>query len=153
MYIAWLLSSLLLTSEALPASPEPLSFKEFFEPSARALQPTARLLGLRGKRVRLVGYMAQMDMPPKGGFYLCGSPVLATEAGGGTADLPPDAVLVVVRSAQGKALAHIPRPLEVTGVLELGFQAAEDGRASMIRVVLDPPAAGAPPSPPPSHPR
>ncbi len=85
--------------------------------------------------------MAQMESPPKGGFYLCPSPVLVTEAGGGTADLPPDAVLVVVRSAKGKELAHIQRVLEVTGVLELGPQVDEDGRVSKIRIVLEGPAA------------
>lgn len=124
--------------------PEPLSFREFFEMSPQGLEPSARLRSLVGKRVRLVGYMAQMEWPPKGGFYLCASPTLATEAGGGTADLPPDAVLVVVRSAMGKELAHIQRPLEVTGVLELGPQVDEDGRVSRTRIVLDGPPPGLP---------
>ena len=125
------------------APPVPLSFREFFEPAPQGLAPSARLQRLVGKRVRLIGYMAQMEAPPKGGFYLCSSPVLATEAGGGTADLPPDAVLVVVRSAKGKEVAYIPRPLEVTGVLELGPRVDEDGRVSRIRVVLDGPAPSA----------
>jgi len=122
------------------APPVPLAFPEFFDPSPQGLEPSVRLRGLAGKRVRLIGYMARMELPPKGGFYLCPSPVLVTEAGGGTADLPPDAVLVVARSAKGKELAHIQRVLEVTGVLELGPQVDEDGRVSRIRIVLEGPA-------------
>jgi hypothetical protein len=123
----------------LAPAAEPLSFHEFFEPSAQELRPSARLLNLNGKRVRLIGYMAQMDDPPKGGFYLCGSPVFAAEGGAGTADLPPDAVLVVVKSAQGQALAHMPRLLEVTGVLDIGPLVDEGGRVSRIRILLDGP--------------
>jgi hypothetical protein len=147
------LFGLFAAAEVVPApTPEPLSFREFFEPGARSLKPSARLLALEGKRVRLVGYMARMEMPPQGGFYLCSSPVLATEGGGGTADLPPDAVLVLVRSAAGKELGHIPRPLEVTGTLELGPSEDQEGRVSMIRILLEGPPVPVP-SPPPSSPR
>lgn len=119
--------------------PEPIAFTEFFDPapSRRGLKPSARLLGLEGKRVRIVGFMAQMEAPPRGGFYLCAQPVFATEAGGGTADLPPDAVLVLVHSASGKELELVRGPLEVTGVLELGSREDEDGRVSLIRIILD----------------
>jgi hypothetical protein len=82
--------------------------------------------------------------------------VLASEGGGGTGDLPPDAVWVVVRSARGKQLAHIRRPLEVTGVLELGSQVDEAGRVSMIRILLDGPSSvikSAGGRPAPSHKR
>ncbi|HVO11355.1 MAG TPA: hypothetical protein VMX54_11495 [Vicinamibacteria bacterium] len=138
---ALLLVGLLLASEAAAVPPPvPLSFREFFEPSPRELRPSARLLSLAGKRVKLVGFMAEMESPPTGGFYLCAAPVTATEAGGGTADLPPDAVFVVVKSAAGKPLQHIARPLEVTGVLELGPVTHEDGRVSSLRVLLDGPA-------------
>lgn len=145
------IAALLVLAPASPpaAPPAPLSFREFFAPSPRGLKPSTRLLSLDGKRVRLTGFMAQMESPPKGGFYLCAFPVFAAEGGGGTADLPPDAVLVVVRSAQGKELEHIPRPLEVTGVLELGARVDEEGRVSRIRILLDgpvPPAAA--PDPP-----
>ena len=66
MYAPVLLVGLLLLSDAAPSpAPEPLSFHEFFESSASALRPSARLLALVGKRVRLVGYMARMESPPK----------------------------------------------------------------------------------------
>src|SRR5262245_52633987 len=131
---------LLASPEAKPqVPPEALAFSEFFDPapSRRGLKPSARLLSLEGKRVRMVGYMAQMEAPPKGGFFFCARAVVADEAGGGTADLPPDAVLVLVSTAAGKELELVRGPLEVTGVLELGSREDEDGRVSRIRIILD----------------
>jgi hypothetical protein len=119
------------------AEATPLSFQELLEPSPRELVPTAKLLSLQGKRVRLVGYMARMESPPKGAFYLAPHPVSCDEAGGGTADLPPDAVRVVVRSAAGQVIPWVPRALEVTGTLELGPLADEEGRVSSVHLVLD----------------
>jgi hypothetical protein len=133
------LAVLLAPSPEATLSPESLSFSEFFDASPTALQPSRRLLSLVGKRVRLVGHMARMESSPKGGFYLCAFPTLITEGGGGTADLPPGAVLVVVGSAEGKELAHIPGPLEVTGILEIGPRADEEGRVSRIRILLEGP--------------
>jgi hypothetical protein len=133
---------LFLAPEPKPAPPpETIAFPEFFDPgpSRRGLKPSARLLGLEGKRVRMVGFMAQMEVPPKGGFFLCAAPVFAGEGGGGTADLPPDAVFVIVQSASGKELELVRGPLEVTGVLELGSRVDEDGRVSRIRIILEKP--------------
>ena len=115
----------------------PLSFQDLFQNSPRELVPTAKLLSLQGKRVRLVGHMARMESPPKGAFYLAPHPVSCDEAGGGTADLPPEAVRVVVRSSAGQAIPWVPRVLEVTGILELGPLDDGEGRVSSIRLVLD----------------
>jgi len=124
----------------------PLLFREFFEPAAGELKPSAKLLTLNGKRVRLVGFMAQMENPPRGAFYLCPRPVFCDEAGGGTADLPAEAVRVIVRSAKGKEIALLSRALEVTGILEVGNRTEEDGHVSAIRLILDSPQ-NLPPSP------
>jgi hypothetical protein len=124
---------------AAGAEATPLSFQEMFESSPRELVPTAKLLSLQGKRVRLVGHMARMESPPSGAFYLAPHPVFCDEAGGGTADLPPEAVRVVVRSAKGQVIPWVPRALEVTGTLELGPFADEEGRVSSLRLVLDRP--------------
>jgi hypothetical protein len=120
-----------------------LAFREFFEPTPRELRPTAKLLALEGSRVRLVGFMVRSEEPPTGGFFLCPFPVFATEAGGGTADLPPETVFVVVPSAAGRAVPYTPQPVVVEGVLELGRRAGEDGHVSSIQVVVDPPVPGA----------
>ena len=119
----------------LPA--QDLAFREFFEPTSRELRPSARLLSLEGRRVRLVGFMTRSEEPPAGGFFLCPFPVVATEAGGGTADLPPETVFVVVPSAAGREIPWTPRPVAAEGVLELGSRAGENGQVSSIRVVLD----------------
>ena len=128
------------TPATTPATtPVPLEFREFFEPSAPELKPSAKLLGLSGKRVRLVGFMAQMEKPPTGVFYLCSHPVYCDESGGGTADLPIEHVRVIVRKSQGKAIPFISRPVEVTGILEIGNREEDDGTISAIRLILDGP--------------
>lgn len=117
---------------------ETLDLREIFEPGP-VLEPSARATRLAGKRVRMVGFMAHMELPPKGAFYLVPRPVHADEAGGGTADLPPQTVLVISRSAAGRQVPHIEGAVEVTGTLELGNRADEEGRVSAIRLVLDGP--------------
>jgi len=120
-----------------------LSFKEFFEASPRELKPSQKLLSLNGKRVRMVGYMARMERVVPGAFYLVPHPVMCDEEGGGTSDLPVENVLVLVRSAKDREIAFIPRPVEVTGILEVGNREEKDGRVSAIRLTLDGPPAKA----------
>ena len=116
-----------------------IEFREFFDSDAGKLKPSAKLLGLQGRRARLVGFMAQMEQPPSGVFYLCPMSVYADESGGGTADLPVGSVRVIVRSAKGKKIPFIARPIEVMGILEVGAQAEEDGTVSSVRLILDAP--------------
>ena len=117
----------------------PIAFKEFLVPSDRELKPSAKLLGLNGKRVRIEGYMAKMEEPIGGGFYLCPRPTFCDEEGAGTADIPPQAVRVLVRGAKGRPLKFVAQPLVVTGILELGSKTEADGQISQIRLVLDRP--------------
>ncbi|HEX7624318.1 MAG TPA: hypothetical protein VF400_12155 [Anaeromyxobacteraceae bacterium] len=118
------------------AAAELLAFDELLEKGTRfAFSRRARALD--GKRVRLAGFMVEMELPPRGAFYLVPRPLLADESGGGTADLPPQAVRVVVRSSPGEAIPFVARPSEVTGVLVLGNAVDEEGRVSAIRLVLD----------------
>jgi hypothetical protein len=159
MDIAVALVSLLATAPSMDGAPKPprqtrgssasapsapnsaavLSFKEFFEASPRELKPSEKLLSLNGKRVRMVGYMARMERMVPGAFYLVPHPVTCDEEGAGTSDLPVENVLVLVRSAKNREIAFIPRPLEVTGILEVGNREEEDGRVSAIRLTLDGP--------------
>jgi hypothetical protein len=120
-----------------------IEFREFFEADTGELKPSAKLLSLNGRRARLVGFMAQMEQPPSGAFYLCPTPVYADESGGGTADLPVGSVRVIVRSAKGKKIPFIARPIEVTGILEVGPQTEEDGTVSSVRLILDAPQESA----------
>jgi hypothetical protein len=45
-----------------------LAFRDFFEPMTRELKPSAKLLNLNGKHVRITGFMAQMEEAPRGAF-------------------------------------------------------------------------------------
>lgn len=137
--------TLTLTLAAVLAAPPqgttptavPLSFRELFEPSGRELKPSPHLQALSGQRVTLVGFMVKMEIPPRGGFYLTPDPVDADESGGGTADLPPSAVFVIVRSNAGEVLPWVPRRLQVTGVLDVSPRPEEDGRTTFLRLTLD----------------
>jgi len=146
------LSLTILGASPLPTdAPVPLAFSELVRPTSKELVPTAKLLSLKGKRVRITGFMAKMEFPSKGGFWLTQSPVTCDEAGAGTGDLPPNANFVVVRSLTGETAPFTPRPLEVTGVLDVGYRAEPDGRATHIRVTLDrledTPTTASPPPP------
>ncbi|HSP19230.1 MAG TPA: hypothetical protein VLQ79_06945, partial [Myxococcaceae bacterium] len=52
----------LLGGNPAAAAPVPLSFSELVRPTSTALVPTGKLLSLRGKRVRLTGFMAKMEL-------------------------------------------------------------------------------------------
>lgn len=120
-----------------------LRLAELLEQDGGALRPSARAAALSGRRVHLDGFMAQMEEPPGGGFWLVPRPLECDESGDGTGDLPPTAVFVVVRSAGDRAVAFRPGLLSVTGVLELGARAGPDGRVSSIRLLLDGPPRAA----------
>jgi hypothetical protein len=63
--------------------------------------------------------MVLMEQAPAGGFWLCPSAVFQDESGGGSGELPPNAVFVQVRGAGKKAVAFLAGPLTVTGKLYL----------------------------------
>jgi hypothetical protein len=112
-----------------------LAFDDFFEKGKLSLTPTPTLAAANGKRVRMVGHMARMEIPPSDGFYLVRKSLDCDEAGGGTADLPPDAVRVVMTRRAG-AMQFVPGLVEVQGRLELGYKEHPDGTVSQIRVIL-----------------
>ena len=118
--------------------PAPLAFKEFFDPSVSNLKPSEKLEALNKRRVELVGFMAQMEDELEGSFYLAPRPVFCDEEGGGNADLPPEAVLVIVPFRSHQRISFVPGLLEVTGVLELGNKEV-NGQVSRIRLIMDQP--------------
>lgn len=143
------LSVLLIAAPARPPA-TPLAFAELFTPTSRELRPSDKLRALVGQRVELTGFMAKMELPPRGGFWLTPAPVVCDEAGAGTGDLPPHALFVVVRSHEGRAVPWAPRALRVTGVLEVGHRVEPDGGTTHVRLILDrlPDPAGRPARPP-----
>jgi hypothetical protein len=122
-----------------------LKFSDFFEISGSQLRPSSRLVSLRGRRVRIQGYMARMEEPLEGAFYLCPRPVYCDESGGGTADLPVETVLVIVNSAKGKRIQYLAHSIEVVGLLEIIEPGREAAPGSRIRLTLDEPVDRRPP--------
>jgi hypothetical protein len=51
----------------LAAPPAALQFSDLLEPWG-PLRPSAKVLSLEGKRVRIEGFMARMEVPPRGAF-------------------------------------------------------------------------------------
>ena len=131
--------------------PETLTFREL-APASASERFSERVARLAGQPIRIVGYMAHfLEDPPKGMFYLCPLPVSLDEGGAGTGDLPPDHIRVSVPALAAQPLPFLPRPLEVTGVLDLGYREETDGSVSWIRLTVDWPPAGQ--SPKPSDPK
>jgi hypothetical protein len=130
-----------------PAGPRPtagrgadryvqIGFDDLLQATSSGIAPTAKLLAANGKRVRVVGFMAQMERPPSDGFYLTRRPLFCDEGGGGTGDLPPDAIRIQVVAARSTGVPFIPGPIEIIGVLQLGAKEHLDGGVSHVRILL-----------------
>jgi len=126
------------TPEGLRIEAPRLELGELVRPGAKP-GPSAKARALQNQRVRLVGFMVQLEDPPRGAFYLAARPVRCDEGGAGTGDLPPDAVRVVVRSAAAEEIPFYPGAVEVTGVLVIGAETDDEGRPSYFRLILDRP--------------
>jgi hypothetical protein len=114
-----------------------VTFREFLAPSSTELKPSDKLRRLQGQRVRIVGFMAEMEHMPEGYFYLCARPIFCDESGGGIGELPVDAVRVVVRASRGKPIKFVPQPIEIHGVLELGGQSEMEPDSWAVRLLTD----------------
>jgi hypothetical protein len=132
------------TLPSLPADIAELKFRDFFVMPAgpRGLEMTPKLLALDGKRVRILGYMAQQEDPHPGFFMLTPVPVNVAEASDGMADdlLPATLFVYLPPSQANNVAAHQPGLLVLTGTLGVGNREEGDGRFSMVRLQLDAPS-------------
>lgn len=139
-----------------------LAFRDFFKTPVGpyGLEMTDTLKALNGKKVRVVGFMVKEDL------HACSSCVpdgakmtpaqLARQATvpgrimltphrstvakwhfGLCDDLPPQTVFITIPEMQGKIIQYRPEPLLLIGTLSVGNQTEEDGRISIVRIVLD----------------
>ena len=130
------------TLPPLPAGVAELKFSEFFvQPvGPLGLELTEKLRGLEGRRVRILGYMAQQAGPPPGGFLLTPFAVKVCDHDNRLAeDFPASAVLVSVPTLRGEPVPYAPGLMLLTGRLTTGNRAEPDGRISLVRLALDPP--------------
>lgn len=126
-----------------PAEPTAirLEFSEILAEGPGPLHVSDRVTRANGQRVRIAGFMAEMELPLASGFYLTRTPVSCDEGGGGLGDLPPDAIRVVSRAPGSPGSVplvapHVPGPIEVVGILDLGPKEEPDGTVSRIRIYV-----------------
>jgi hypothetical protein len=155
-----ILSMLLLTagcahgpSPASLAVPE-LKLGDFFKRpvGSRGLEPTAELLAMRDKRVRVQGYMVKEEDSLPGLFMLTPVPVNLAELADGPSDFLPPATLFVhlPEPAATQIAAYRPGIWTVTGTVQLGARNEPNERVSYVRLLADDAAtiltpAGSPP--------
>lgn len=113
-----------------------LDFAELYAFGPRAPELTAKVLGLHGKRVTMVGFMVALERPVKGGFFVSPYPAGSDESGGGRGDLPPTSVLVLPKVAVDQEVAFVPGALEISGILDVGNREHE-GEPSTIRLLVE----------------
>lgn len=120
-----------------------LAFGDLFGPVGdRGLEFSAKLRGLEGRPVRLIGCMVRETARTPGGFLLASHPATAESRGSCAADaVPASAVQVVLAGAPARPVPYRPGWLALTGRIELGPRVESDGRNSFVRLVLDPEAS------------
>jgi hypothetical protein len=148
---AFLALALFLSSAAeeapktAPPEPTRIELAKLYASTGRGARVAPEIEALRGRRVRVLGFMARMEDAPKGAFYLTRHPVEAEEGGAGTGDLPPGALRVEVPRLAGEEVAWIPGVVEAIGTLEVSRAEDREGRVSWLRVVVDGPRLPAAP--------
>ena len=124
----------------LPTAIE-LSFKDFYKSPVgpMGLEPTQKLLSLKGKRVHLQGYMVVEEEPTPGLFMLTSLPVNIPEKEDGPSDNLPGATVFVhmPKADANKVLAHRTGLWDLEGTLELGGKEEANGRISYVRLLID----------------
>ncbi|NQX01927.1 hypothetical protein HQ447_14820 [bacterium] len=129
----------------LPALPEgvvELGFQEFFQNPVgpRGLEPSAKLLSLSGKRVRILGFVAEMKRDNKRNIIFAPVPLKPQPEEYGLADeIPAAHVLVTIPGDPDTQVPLVPGALLLTGTLAVG-NSTKDGETSFVRMLLDPSA-------------
>lgn len=134
--IATLCSGITLADEV-----RELSFRDFYRMpiGPEGLQPSEKLLQLRGKTVHIIGYMVHEENPTRGIFLLAPQPVSLADVEDGPADdLPATVITAHMPDADAQQVLPYRAGLwELTGKLELGNAEENNGRVSYVRLVLD----------------
>ena len=130
----------------LPEGVQDLDFREFYQMPVgpRGLEPSAKLLSLDGRRVRILGYAGEMERADKRQLVFAAVPLKPQpEEYGLCDDIPGVHVLVTVPGNPDEQARLAPGPLLLTGVLSVGTY-AKGGETSFVRLLLDPPAEQTP---------
>jgi hypothetical protein len=125
----------------LPEGVTDLRFDEFYKMPVgdRGLEPTEKLLSLNGKRVRIGGYMADMQLRGNRQMIFAPVPLKAQPLEYGQADdIPASHVLVRVPGNAAERVPFTPGLMLLTGRLTVGGRSL-DGENAFVRLLLDPP--------------
>jgi hypothetical protein len=120
-----------------------LKFSEFFlnPVGPTGLQLTDKLKDLKGRRVRILGYMVRRENKIPGTFLLTAIPVQLHEDHYGLGDDLPAATLVVTDPVnRDNVIQHTAGLIVLSGILDVGNREESDGRISVVRLTLDSPA-------------
>ena len=124
----------------LPEGVEEISFQEFYQlpVGPRGLEPSAKLLSLNGKRVRILGFMGEMRRADKRNIIFAPMPLEPQpEEYGLCDDIPATHVLVTVPGNPDETIPYSAAPMLLTGVLSLGT-GSNDSETSFVRMLLTP---------------
>lgn len=123
---------------SLPPGIEQLKFGEFYQSpiGSHGLTPSKRLQELRGKKVRILGFMVEQASYARDYFLMTAVPLSLDEEHFSN-DLPPASLLVKLKPGANEKVVFSPYPLLLTGTLEIGHAEETDGRTSHLRLVLD----------------
>lgn len=127
----------------LPDGVEELGFHEFFQNPVgpRGLEPSARLLSLNGKRVRILGFVAEMERSSKRDIIFAPLPLKPQPEEYGLADeIPATHVLATIPGNPDEQVPLVAGPLLLTGTLSVG-NPAQGSEFSFVRLLVDSPAA------------
>jgi len=132
-FLAVLLVLFSVTSAPLLAT-DTIAFGEFYKQSVLGIKLTPKLVGLAGKQVTVVGFMAPPLRATGNFFVLTRQPVSLCPFCNSDADWPADILVVYLKEDQ--TFIQRNRPLAVTGRLEVGSYTDQGtGFVSQVRLV------------------
>jgi hypothetical protein len=115
-----------------------LHFVDLIENRQSGPEISVKARSAHGRPVRMVGYMAHLELAPSDGFYLSPTPVYGDEMGAGTGDLPLTSVRVYL-DPMPKALPDVEGLVAVEGTFELGPKEDPDGSVTHFRLLVHSP--------------
>ncbi len=130
-----------LSLPVLPAGVEEIRFDEFFKSPVgpRGLEPSEKLLAMNGKRVRILGYVGEIERTMKRDVIFAPLPLKPQPEEYGLADeIPAAHVLVTIPGNPAVQVPFQSGALLLTGTLSVGNSTA-DGETSFVRMLLDAP--------------
>ena len=106
----------------LPAGVEELKFADFFQPIGRmGMEYTEKMKSLEGKKVRILGFMVQLEVRAPGLFLFSPFAIELNDAEEGMSDyLHPATLHVIMPVNKDQPVSYTHGPMLLTGTLSVG---------------------------------